>query len=289
MARGIVRASKNASMTEAQRARMIAAVGAETPISIEMEEIRLRYWLSKTREYLTVDNPEVKAMLGRESPEALADRLISGTRMADAAFRAQAAAMTTEQMAAADPLLAFIIANDAAASAIGARWAAEVNAPTARAAEKVAQARFAVYGTNQYPDATFSLRLSYGRVEGWSYRGVTVPAFTYMGGLYERATGAEPFNAAQAFIDNQSRVNMETVYDFSSTNDIIGGNSGSPVINAAGEVIGAAFDGNIHSLGGAYGYDGALNRTVSVSTAAITEAFRNIYPSPHLLEELGVR
>ena len=288
MARGIVRASKNASMTEAQRARLVAAVGAETPIAMEMEEIRLRYWLSKTREYLTVDHPDVKAMLGRESPEALAERLISGTQMEDAAFRARAATMTTEELAAADPLLAFIIANDAAAQAIGARWAAEVDAPTARAAEKVAQARFAVYGTNQYPDATFSLRLSYGRVEGWTYRGVTVPAFTYMGGLYERATGAEPFNAAQAFIDNQARVNMETVYDFSSTNDIIGGNSGSPVINAAGEVIGAAFDGNIHSLGGSFGYDGTLNRTVSVSTAAITEALRNIYPSPHLLEELGV-
>jgi hypothetical protein len=275
-------------MTEAQRGRMIAAVGTETPIAMEMEEIRLRYWLSKTREYLTVDHPEVKTLLGRESPEALADRLISTTRMGEAAFRAEAAAMTTEQMAAADPLLAFIIANDAAAAAISARWSAEVNAPTARAAEKVAQARFAVYGTNQYPDATFSLRLSYGRVEGWSYRGVTVPAFTYMGGLYERATGAEPFNAAQAFLDNQSRVNAGTVYNFSSTNDIIGGNSGSPVINAAGEVIGAAFDGNIHSLGGAYGYDGTLNRTVSVSTAAVTEALRNIYPSPNLLEELGV-
>ena len=289
MARGIVRASKNTAMTEAQRARMVAAVGAETPIAMEMEEIRLRYWLSKTREYLTVDHPDVKAMLGRESPEALAERLISGTQMEDAAFRARAATMTTEELAAADPLLAFIIANDAAAQAIGARWAAEVNAPTARAAEKVAQARFAAYGTNLYPDATFSLRLSYGQVEGWTHRGVTVPPFTYMSGLYERATGAEPFNAAQAFIDNQSRVNMDTVYDFTSTNDIIGGNSGSPVINAAGEVIGAAFDGNIHSLGGSFGYDGTLNRTVSVSTAAITEALRNIYPSPHLLEELGVR
>jgi len=289
MARAIVRASKNTALTEAQRARLVAMVGEETPIAIDMEEIRLRYWLSKTREYLTVDHPDVKALLGRESPEALADRLISGTRMADAAFRAQAAAMTTAQMAEADPLLAFVIANDDAAKAIGDRWAAEVNAPTARAAEKVAQARFAVYGTNQYPDATFSLRLSYGQVAGWTYRGVTVPPFTYMGGLYERATGAEPFNAAQAFIDNESRVNKDTVFDFTSTNDIIGGNSGSPVINAAGEVIGAAFDGNIHSLGGSFGYDGELNRTVTVSTAAITEALRNIYPSPHLLEELGVR
>jgi V8-like Glu-specific endopeptidase len=289
MARTIVRASKNTTMTDAQRARLVAAVGAETPIATDMEKIRMRYWLSKTREYLTVDNPQVKALLGRESPEALAERLISNTRMGDAAFRAQAAGMTTAQLAEADPLLAFVVANDDAAKAIGDRWAAEVNAPTARAAEKVAQARFAAYGTNLYPDATFSLRLSYGQVAGWTYRGVTVPPFTYMGGLYERATGAEPFNAAQAFIDNEARVNKDTVYNFSSTNDIIGGNSGSPVINADGEVIGAAFDGNIHSLGGSFGYDGELNRTVTVSTAAITEALRNIYPQPHLLRELGVR
>ncbi|GAA0618120.1 S46 family peptidase [Brevundimonas kwangchunensis] len=287
-ARAIVRASKNPNRTDAQRAQMATAIGAETPIYTDMEEIRLRYWLSKTREYLTVDHPSVKTLLGRESPEALAERLIAGTKLADPAFRTQALSMTTEELIAADPLFAFVAANDADAQAIGARWAAEVNAPTSRAAEKVAQARFAVYGTNQYPDATFSLRLSYGQVQGWTYRGVTVPAFTNMGGAYERATGSEPFNLAQAFIDNESRVNKETVFDFVSTNDIIGGNSGSPVINAAGEVIGTAFDGNIHSLGGSFGYDGELNRTVSVSTAAVTEALRNIYPSPRLLQELGV-
>ena len=238
---------------------------------------------------LWLASPEVTQKFHLAFLSAMADRLISGTKLTDAAFRAQTLSMTPEQLAVADPLLAFVLANDDAAQATGDRWAAEVNAPTARAAESVAKARFAVYGTNQYPDATFSLRLSYGRVEGWTYRGVTVPAFTYMGGLYERATGAEPFNAAQAFIDNESRVNKETVYNFSSTNDIIGGNSGSPVVNAKGEVIGAAFDGNIHSLGGSYGYDGELNRTVSVSTAAITEALRNVYNQPRLLRELGVR
>lgn len=286
-ARTLVRAAKT-EMPADRRARLAAALGEETPISTDMEEIRLRYWLSKTREYLTVDNPQVKALLGRDSPEALAERLIEGTRLTDADFRRQAAGMTLEQLKAADPLLAFVAENDDAAKAISDRWAAEVNAPTARAAEKVAQARFAVYGSNQYPDATFSLRLSYGEVRGWTYRGVTVPPFTYIGGLYERATGSEPFNLAQAFADNESRVNKSVVYDFVSTNDIIGGNSGSPVINAEGEVIGTAFDGNIHSIGGAYGYDAELNRTVSVSTAAITEVLRTVYPNPRILEELGV-
>jgi len=285
MARALVR---SAGADEARRGRLAEMVGEETPITPEMEELRLRYWLSKTREYLTVDHPQVKALLGRESPEALAERLIEGTRMADADFRRQAAGMTLEQMAAADPLLAFVAANDEAAQAVGARWAAEVNAPTARAAEKVAQARFAVYGTDQYPDATFSLRLSYGQVKGWTYRGVTVPPFTHIGGLYERATGSEPFNLAAAFAEHEDDVDKSVVYDFVSTNDIIGGNSGSPVVNAEGEVIGAAFDGNIHALGGAFGYDGDLNRTVSVSTAAVTEVLRTVYPNPRLLEELGV-
>lgn len=295
-ARTLVRAARDRAKPADQRRMNAAALTAlgnrlatEVPISNDLEEIYLTFWLSKTREYLTVDNAQVKSLLGRESPEALAERLVSGTRLADPDYRRWALDLTPAQMAEADPLLAFVVANDDAAQAVGDQWAAAVNAPTARAAERVAQARFAAYGSDQYPDATFSLRLSYGQVQGWSYRGVTVPPFTYMGGLYERATGAPPFNAAQAFLDHKADVNMDTVYDFVSTNDIIGGNSGSPVINADGEVIGTAFDGNIHSLGGSYGYDGELNRTVSVSTAAITEALRNIYRQPHLLEELGVR
>jgi len=297
-AKSIVRAAKERAKPVAERRAGysdadIAALGrrlaTETPISNDLEKIYLDFWLSKTREYLTVDNADVKALLGKESPEQIAERLVDGTRLADPAFRAQALAMTPEQLAASgDPMIAFVLANDDAAQAVRTQWDAGVNGPTARAAEKVAQARFAVYGDNLYPDATFSLRLSYGQVKGWTYRGVTVPAFTYMGGLYERATGAEPFNAAQRFVDAESRINKNVVYDFVSTNDIIGGNSGSPVINAKGEVIGAAFDGNIHSLGGSFGYDGELNRTVTVSTAAVTEALRNVYNQPRLLRELGV-
>lgn len=298
-AKSIVRAAKERAKPVAERRAGysdadIASLGrrlaTETPISNDLEKIYLDFWLSKTREYLTVDNANVKALLGKESPEQIAARLVDGTRLADPAFRAQALAMTPEQLAASgDPLIAFVMANDDSAQAIRTQWESAVSGPTSRAGEKIAQARFAVYGTNLYPDATFSLRLSYGQVKGWTYRGVTVAPFTEIGGLYERNTGAEPFNAAEDWMAAEGKINKSTVYDFVSTNDIIGGNSGSPVINAKGEVIGAAFDGNIHSLGGSFGYDGELNRTVTVSTAAITEALRTVYNQPRLLRELGVR
>ena len=109
------------------------------------------------------------------------------------------------------------------------------------------------------------------------------------GGTFTRATGNEPFAVAKAFAANEAKINKNRVYDFITTNDIIGGNSGSPVIDRNGRVIGTAFDGNIHSLGGSFGYDGELNRTVTVSTAAVTEALRNVYDQPRLLEELGVK
>ena len=298
-AKAIVRASKERAKPASERragygdadiATLGRRLATETPISNDLEKIYLDFWLSKTREYLTVDNADVKALLGKESPEQIAERLVDGTKLGDPAFRAQALAMTPEQLAASgDPMIAFVLANDDAAQAVRTQWEAAVSGPTSRAGEKIAQARFAAYGTNLYPDATFSLRLSYGAVKGWTYRGVTVEPFTRIGGLYERNTGAEPFNAAEDWLAAENRVNKDTVFDFVSTNDIIGGNSGSPVINARGEVIGAAFDGNIHSLGGSFGYDGELNRTVTVSTAAVTEALRTVYNQPRLLEELGVQ
>lgn len=298
-AKAIVRASKERAKPASERragygdadiATLGRRLATETPISNDLEKIYLDFWLSKTREYLTVDNADVKALLGKESPEQIAERLVDGTKLGDPAFRAQALAMTPEQLAASgDPMIAFVLANDDAAQAVRTQWEAAVSGPTSRAGEKIAQARFAAYGTNLYPDATFSLRLSYGAVKGWTYRGVTVEPFTRIGGLYERNTGAEPFNAAEDWLAAENRVNKDTVFDFVSTNDIIGGNSGSPVINAKGEVIGAAFDGNIHSLGGSFGYDGELNRTVTVSTAAVTEALRTVYNQPRLLEELGVQ
>ncbi|HVK41292.1 MAG TPA: S46 family peptidase [Phenylobacterium sp.] len=259
------------------------------PIDAELEENALGFWLSKTREYLTTDDAAVKALLGKESPEGLAQRSIAGSKLADPAVRK---ALWDGGLAAVqasdDPMIQLFLRNDPAARAVRKTWDAEVAGPTDRAAERVARAKFAAYGDAVYPDATFTPRLSYGKVAGWTYRGTTVPAMTNFAGLYERATGAEPYQLAPRWIAAKDKVNPTTVYNFVTTNDIIGGNSGSPVVNAKGEVLGAAFDGNIHSLGGAFGYDGELNRTVSVSTAAITEVLRTVYPNPRILEELGV-
>ena len=185
-----------------------------------------------------------------------------------------------------DPMIKFVLATDPTSRAIRKEYEQKVSGPTDRAAEKIARARFAIYGTKVYPDATFSLRLTYGKVEGWTDNGVTVPPFTYYKGSWERATGQYPYNLAPRWQNAQNKVNPHTVLDFVSDNDIIGGNSGSPVVNAKGEVIGAVFDGNIESLGGAFGFDDRVNRAVAVSTAAITEALRNVYNDRTLLAEL---
>jgi hypothetical protein len=185
-----------------------------------------------------------------------------------------------------DPMIRFVLATDAASRAIRTQYETRVTGPSDRAAEKIAKARFAVYGTGAYPDATFSLRLTYGKVEGWSENGATVGPFTTFSGLWDRATGQDPFALTPRWVDAQAKVNPNTVFDFTTDNDIIGGNSGSPVVNAKGQVVGAVFDGNIHSLGGAFGFDDTQNRSVVVSTAAITEALDKVYNQRALVDEL---
>ena len=261
-----------------------------TPTYPWLEETALSFWLSKTREYLGADSPQVKALLGRDSPEQLADRLVTGTKLADPAARK---ALFDGGMAAVraskDPLIQFVLRNDPAARALRTAYAQKVDAPVTAAQAKLARARFAAYGAGNYPDATFTLRISYGKVDGWTERGAKVPYRTTLAGLYERATGQEPFVLAKGYAAAKARLDMATTFDFVTTNDIIGGNSGSPVIAKDGSVIGAAFDGNIHSLGGNFGYDPVLNRTVVVSTQAVQQALEKVYPAPALVRELAAR
>jgi hypothetical protein len=167
------------------------------------------------------------------------------------------------------------------------QWILQYQGPLAAAGAKLADARFAAYGATLYPDATFTLRISYGKVAGWKERGQDVAPVTTMGGAFDRATGSQPFLLAKAFTAHAAQIDKATPFDFVTTNDIIGGNSGSPVVDKDGAVIGAAFDGNIHSLGGNYGYQGDVNRTVVVSTAAVQQALEKIYPAPTLVRELA--
>ncbi|HWD26141.1 MAG TPA: S46 family peptidase [Rhizomicrobium sp.] len=257
------------------------------PVYPEVEQLALEFWLSKLRENLTADAAGTKTFLGKESPEGLSSRLVAGSKLADPAVRK---ALWDGGMAAInasdDPMIRFVLATDGASRAIRKAYEDKVATPSDRAAEKIAKARFAIFGTKTYPDATFSARLSYGHVEGWTDNGTTVPPFTYFGGLWERATGAYPFSLAPRWANGQGSVNPKTVFDLVADIDIVGGNSGSPLIDAKGDVIGAVFDGNIESLGGAFGFDDKVNRGVAVSTAAITEALRNVYKNEALVAEL---
>ena len=260
---------------------------AETPVNPSLEKVLIAYWLQKTREYLGPDNVAVKAMFGSRTAQQIAAEVVAGSQVGDPAFRKRL--WDTPSLAAGsnDPAIALVRLVDDAARKARSTYEAEVTGPVSVAAEKVAGLRFDVLGQDIYPDATFTLRLSYGVVQGWDdpVHG-TIEPFTRIGGLWTRATGAYPFNVGRRWVGGEGKLPADMQYNFVSTNDIIGGNSGSPVLNKEGRVVGLAFDGNIHSTGGAFGFDPALNRTVSVSSQAILGALRNIYGATALADEL---
>jgi hypothetical protein len=259
---------------------------AEEPIEPELEALKLEFWLTKLREYLTADAPATRTFIGRSSPQYLAQSL-SASRLADPAFRRALWEGGMEAIDASDdPMIVYVRETDAAARAIRKDYEERVEGPTGRGMERIAQARFAAYGTGVYPDATFTLRLSYGAVEGWEENGRVIAPFTYFAGLYARATDYPPFRLIPEWSAAEDTLDPGIVFNLVSTNDIIGGNSGSPLLSAEGEVVGAVFDGNILSLGGNFHFDPAVNRTVSVSTAAITEALEKVYGRAALVAEL---
>ena len=260
------------------------------PLYPWLEKLQLSWSLSKAREYLGVDDADTQLLLGKESPEQLAERLVSQTRLSDPDYRRQLWDGGLQAIEASkDPLIQYALKLEPRQRALKRQVDENYQGPLTAAGGKLAEARFAAYGNALYPDATFTLRISYGQVKGWTERGRPVPYATTMGGTFDRATGSAPFDLPTAFAANRKAIDPATTYDFVTTNDIIGGNSGSPVIDRSGAVIGAAFDGNIHSLGGNYGYDPALNRTVVVSTDAVQEALEKLYPAPALVAELKAR
>ena len=257
------------------------------PINKELEVELLTFSLTKLREALSPDDPVVHKVLGKRSPREVAQDAVTGSHLDVLAQRKALMEGGAAVLAASkDPMLALARLVDADARAIRREYEEKVDAVVQKNHELIARARFEVLGTQTYPDATATLRLSYGVVSGWQQDGRPVPAFTTMGGAFQRATGQDPFALPPSWLGAQKRLKADTPLNMVTTNDIIGGNSGSPVINRKGQVVGLIFDGNIHSLGGEFGFDPSVNRAVSVHTAAITHALRTIYKADRLVKEL---
>ncbi|MDR3416378.1 MAG: S46 family peptidase [Nevskia sp.] len=285
--RGKPNAERLREFTESALPTLTQDLLSNAPVYPEFETVRLGWSLTKLREWLGADDPFVRQVLRKESPEDMAARLVSGTKLGDPAVRkalwegGQAAIDASD-----DPFILLAKQTDPEARALRKRYEYEVEAVEKKNAELLAQARFDKYGTSVYPDATFTLRLSDGVVKGWDEKGQPVPPFTDIAGAFERATGFDPFKLPESWVKAKDRLNSAQRFDFVTTNDIIGGNSGSPTINRKAEIVGLVFDGNIESLGGAFWFDERVNRTVAVHSGAIVEALRQVYSAERIAGEI---
>jgi hypothetical protein len=264
-----------------------ARIESAAPVYPELEKTLLTWWLTKVREYLGTSDPDVRALLGNRSPEEVATSLVDGTKLDGPALRKQLLEGGADGINAYhDPMIDFARLLDAPARAVRADRENNVAAVFTKNSALIAKARFALDGKGAYPDATFTLRLSYGTVAGYEEHGRTIAPTTNFAGAYAHATGSEPFKLPASWLNAEKSVDPAAQLNFASTNDIIGGNSGSPVIGRKGEVIGLIFDGNIQSLGGDFAYDGSVNRAVAVDVTGISEALRHIYHADRLVKEL---
>jgi hypothetical protein len=185
-----------------------------------------------------------------------------------------------------DPMIQVARMVDERARAVRKQYEDEVEAVEKTAAEHIAKARFAAFGTSVYPDATFTLRLSFGAVKGWMENGKPVEPYTPLSRLFERATGEDPFAVPASWLKAKNQLDLATRFDLTTTNDIVGGNSGSPLINTRGHIVGLVFDGNIHSISGSYWFDAERNRTIAVDTSIIKEALSKVYGAKALVAEM---
>lgn len=255
----------------------------------DYETLRLANGLTWLVARLGYSHELVQRVLAGKSPQTRAAELVRGTKVKDVAFRKQLYSGGEAAVnAAQDPMIELARTVDSAARAV--RRVVETQDEIKQQAHaQIAKVRFAVQGTSTYPDATFTLRLAYGLVKGYEENGQTIPAHTRIAGLYERSTaqgGREPFDLPRRWVDRKRRLDLSTPFNFVNTADIIGGNSGSPVVNRAGELVGIIFDGNIQSLVLDFYFTDDLARAISVDSRAILEALRQVYQAGHLVDEI---
>jgi len=274
---------------ESHRESLELELFSEEPIYADFEQLKLADSLTWLTEKLGYTNALVQQVLAGKSPRDRAAELVLGAKVKSVALRKQ---LYGENAAAleqsADPMLALARLVDPEARRL--RQIVETQDEAKRQAyAKIARAKFAVEKTSTYPDATFTLRLAFGQVKGYVEDGRPVPFQTSFAGLYERAAAHHdqpPFDLPPRWVKRKSKLNLATPFNFVSTADIIGGNSGSPVLNRQGEFVGIIFDGNLQSLVLDFLYTEVQARAVAVNAQAILEALRRVYAAGEIADEL---
>jgi Peptidase S46 len=260
------------------------------PVFPSVEKMFMKNALNLAKEQLGADDAYLQAIVQGGDIDKTVDLLVDGTKLADPAFRKSLLDGGEAAVAASnDPMITAARRADPVWRANYVYMRDKVSSVLDAGGEKLGKARFAVYGKNAYPDATFTLRLSYGTVDGFPYNGTIAPPFTTFYGLYDRAASfsdKSPWDLTPKEEAARDKLDLATPMDFVCTADIIGGNSGSPVVNRDGELVGLIFDGNIESLAGDFVYDGTKNRAVAVHSAGMIEAMRKIYGVGALADEL---
>ncbi|HJP59580.1 MAG TPA: S46 family peptidase [Gemmatimonadaceae bacterium] len=301
LAAGLVRVATEAAKPDSARLTQYRGPGLENikrqivapnPIDTAYERLAIAAQLRAAQSELPANDPFLRIALNGKTPEQAAADLVRNTRITDPAVRQQLVQGGLPAITAStDPLIVFARGVDPLARTQLAR-ANTLNAIIAANSEKIGQAMFAAYGTNLPPDATFTLRISDGLVKSYPSNGTIAPYKTTFYGLYGRSAAfddKEPFKLPQRWVDRKANLDMTTPYNFVSTNDIIGGNSGSPVINKNAEVVGLVFDSNIEGVSNRFIFSTAVGRTVSVHSSAIVEALRKMYDGSRIADELQGR
>ncbi|HSM12712.1 MAG TPA: S46 family peptidase [Thermoanaerobaculia bacterium] len=265
-------------------------IGSTAPIYPEYEAFLLGQGLRGLLAQLGPVHPVVRKLLGERTPEAVAEAAVAGTKLADPEVRKQLMAGGRAALAAAeDPILALAELLEPLARELVDREQNEVESVEDLAGARVAEAFFAIHGRETYPDATFTPRVSFAPVRGWTEDGVEIPYTTRFGGYFERSEkfgGRPPFDLPPGLAAAREKLDLATPVDFLTTHDIIGGNSGSPVVDREGEFVGIVFDGNLYMLPNRFAYQDETSRAISVDARAILATLTAIYPAGHLAEEI---
>jgi hypothetical protein len=298
IARTLLRASDERPKPNGERLHEFSAAARESlelglfsekPIYLDFEFLTFADSLTSLASQLGVNDPLVQRLLAGKAPRDRALELLRGTKVRDVAFRRRLYEGGANAVSAAkDPMIEFARLTDADARALR-KVSEDQGEAKQQAHAAISRARNALFGTDGYPDATFTLRLAFGTVKGYDAEGKAVPALTTLAGLYGRATEMKnrpPFDLPPRWEQLKSHLSLKTPLNFVSTCDIIGGNSGSPVVNRAGEFVGIIFDGNLESLPWDYAFSDKQGRAISVDAASILEALKRVYGAGELAREL---